>query len=428
MRKLAVFAAVFACVLASAPAGCGRGGGAGDAVYYCPMHPSYTSPRPGDCPICNMKLVKMEKTPPGPAAAGESFHPAAGEDGGRAAASADRGKTPAEVCVEHRCTMRECAMMVRVGLKPGEKISCPVCGDYITTSSGTLVPAAPRTGPTLMISPEKQQLIGITTAPVRRRHLAKTVRASGKIAYDPGLFVTQEEFIQALNNEDALRNSPLSEARARAGSLADAARRKLALLGMSAEQIAALEKNRAPDRGLYLPGAGGRVWAYLAIYEYEIGLVKTGAPVGLSAVAYPGEKFHGTIASINPVLDPATRTNQVRVEVENPGGKLKPEMYVDAEIEVDLGEKTAVPASAVIDTGIRKIVYLSRGGGLLESREIRVGRRAGEYYEVADGLGEGDVVVTSGNFLVDSESRLKAAQEATGRRGSDPGPAAGGKP
>jgi len=402
-------------------AGCGRS--SGKEVYYCPMHPTLTSDKPGDCPICNMKLVKKQETKsqiPNP----KSQKVKAEDKGDEALLHASHDKTareklPHEICIEHKCTMKGCPMMVKVDLKPGEKITCPICGEYITTASGKLLPAAasaPKTGPTVMISPEKQQLIGVTTAPVQKRHLTKTVRASGKIAYDPELFVTQEEFIQALNNEDTLRSSPLTDARGRAKSLTEAARRKLKLLGMSEDQIAGLEKNRIPDRGLYLPGKGEQVWAYLAIYEYEIGLVKVGAPVELSAVAYPGEKFEGKVASINPVLDPVTRTNQVRVAVANPDNKLKPEMYVNAEIVVDLGEKPAVPMTAVMDTGVRKIVYLSKEGGVLESREIRVGQSAGDYYEVMEGLNEGDIVVTSGNFLIDSESKLKAAQEGIGHQ------------
>lgn len=437
MRHGTVF--LFACALlvcvcsALVIAGCEKSAQPGDNIYYCPMHPTYTSDRPGDCPICNMKLVKKKVDSPqslpagrqaqsmvhSPKSAGVSSEPATDEHKGHAAPPEAQEKTLHEVCIEHGCTMKNCPMMVRVALKPGEKISCPICGEYITTASGKLAPIASpalQTGPTVMISPEKQQLIGVTTAPVQKRHLAKTVRASGKIAYDPELFVTQEEFIQALNNEDTLRTSTLTDARERAKSLTEAARRKLKLLGMSEEQIAGTEKSRAPDRGLYLPGKGEQVWAYLAIYEYEIGLVKVGAPVELSAVAYPGEKFEGKVASINPVLDPMTRTNQVRVEVTNSDNKLKPEMYMSAGIVVDLGEKLAVPMAAVMDTGIRKIVYLSREGGVLESREIHVGQRAGDYYEILDGLTEGDIVATSGNFLIDSESKLKAAEKGTGHQ------------
>lgn len=386
-------------------AGCGRSPG-GD-TYYCPMHPSYTSDKPGDCPICNMRLVKRENAVHSPQSMVHGLQSPTG-----AMPAPAQEKTAAEVCIEHGCTMKNCPMMVRVHLKPGEKIACPICGEYVTAAGGKLAPLPTpplETGPTVMISPEKQQLIGVTTAPIRKRRLIKTIRATGKIAYDPGLFVTQEEFVQALKNEDALENSALPDAVDRARALTEASRRKLRLLGMSEEQIAQLEKSRVPDRSLYLPKKGQPVWAYLSIYEYEIGLAREGAPVRITAVAYPGEQFEGKVASINPVLDPVTRTNQVRVEIANPDNKLKPEMYVNSEIAADLGEKLAVPLSAVMDTGLRKIAYLSREGGLLEAREIRVGQSAGDHYEVLDGLREGDIVVTSGNFLVDSESRLKSA-------------------
>ncbi|MDD5136931.1 MAG: efflux RND transporter periplasmic adaptor subunit, partial [Candidatus Omnitrophica bacterium] len=122
----------------------------------------------------------------------------------------------------------------------------------------------------------------------------------------------------------------------------------------------------------------------------------------------PGEVFHGEVVSINPVLDAATRTNQVRIRIPNPEDKLKPEMFVNAQIKSNLGEKLAIDENAVLDTGLRKIVYLSKEGGLLESREVKLGSKAEGYYEVLDGLEEGDIVVTSGNFLIDSETRLKS--------------------
>ncbi|MCX6356786.1 MAG: efflux RND transporter periplasmic adaptor subunit [Candidatus Aureabacteria bacterium] len=422
------------------------------------MHPSYTSNKPGDCPICNMKLVKTQKAPEGTPAANASPRAAHSTHEQTQA----KGKTPEEICIEHHCTMKNCPMMVRAHVKPGEKLRCPTCGEYITTVSDTLIevtktppavakqPEGPKkarkflyyrnpmnpqvTSPVPMkdsmgmdyvpvyegeqpeagkegvyISPEKQKLIGVATAEIKKIALIKTVRASGKIAYDPELFVTQEEFIQALNSEKSLKGSQLQEVVERARSLTEAARRKLKLLGMNDDQIAQLERTRKADRSLYLPRKGEDVWAYFSIYEYDIGLVKVGAPVGISATAYPGEKFEGKVASINPVLDPMTRTNQARVKVANPEDTLKPEMFVTAEIKVELGNKLAVPDSAVLDTGLRKIVYLAMGEGILESKEIKVGQKAEGYYEVLDGLHEGDSVVTSGNFLVDSESSLKSA-------------------
>lgn len=350
-----------------------------------------------------------------------------------------------EVCVTHKCAMKDCPMTVKAHIKPGERLICPVCGEAIVTTSGNkeqkplyyrnpmnpqatspvpmkdsmgmdYIPVyeedasmAAGAGPTVIISSERQQLIGVKTEPVKVMDLTKVIRVSGKIAYDPELAITQEEFIQALKVEDNVKDSPLQDVVDRARRLTEAARNKLKLLGMNDDQIAVLEKTRKAEINLYLPGKGEVVWAYISVYEYEISFIKIGDSVDIEAVAYPGEKFQGKIVSINPVLDPDTRTNQVRVEVVNTDDKLKPEMFVNAKIKVNLGDKLAVPESAVMDTGLRKIVYLSREGDVLESHEVTVGQKTEGYYEVLGGLKEGDVVVTSGNFLVDSESRLKSA-------------------
>jgi hypothetical protein len=414
--------------------------------YICPMHPSFTSDKPGDCIICGMKLIKKE------VASKEAF---SSKDASSAlSVTPAPEKTLEQVCIEHNCTMKNCAMHVKTMMKPGERIICPICGEVISTTNGKVVeiikqavspnkerkliyyrnpmnpevtspgpmkdsmgmdyipvyeePAGGETGRGIMISPEKQQLIGVKTEPVQKRPLTKIVRAFGKIAYDPDLYVAQQEYLQALKAADATKNSVLSAITQQSGDLLQAAEKKLLLLGMSKEEIANLAKQGLPQENLYLPSGQNTVWIYISVYEYEIGLVRVGALVDVESVAYPGEVFQGKAVSINPVLDPATRTNQVRVEVGNPGGKLKPEMFVNAKIQVDLGEKLAVPETAVLDTGLRKIVYLSVPGDILESREITVGQKAEGYYEVLDGVKEGDIVVTSGNFLVDSESRLKS--------------------
>jgi Cu(I)/Ag(I) efflux system membrane fusion protein len=388
--------------------------GLGKITYYCPMHPTYISDKPGDCPICNMKLIKKE-TAPAKTSKGE------GHEGHKMTGMAPaEEKTLEEVCIEHNCTMNNCPMKVKTGIKPGERIICPICGEVISTASGKVVviskqplaeSSAKIAGPTVSISAEKQQLIGVKTESVTRKALTKVIRVSGKIAYDPELVVTQEEFIQALKNEDNIKDSPLKDVVDRAKSLTSAARNKLKLLGMNDGQIAQLEETKKPQTNLYLPGEGENVWAYISIYEYEIGLVKVGATVEIEATAYPGEVFTGKVRSINPVLDPITRTNQVRVEIANIENKLKPEMFVSARIHADLGDKLTVSENAVLDTGLRKIVYLSKTGDLLESREIKTGQKAEGYYEVLEGLSEGDIVVTSGNFLIDSEAKLKQASE-----------------
>jgi len=432
-------------------AGCGRSAGnksvsQGKVTYACPMHPTYTSDKPGDCPICGMKLVKVENTASDKASNQESISVLSKE------------KTLEEICIEHKCTMKDCPMMIKAHIKPGERLVCPVCGEVISTTSGKVVeiskgtaategakeqkilyyrnPMNPQAtspvpmkdsmgmdyipiyeegastaagaGPTVMISPERQQMIGVKTEAVQIRDLTKTVRVSGKVAYDPELVVTQEEFVGALNTQDNVKDSPLQDVIDRAKSLTEAARNKLKLLGMNEDQISVLEKTRKAETNLYLPGKGENVWAYINVYEYEIGFIKVGDSVDIEAVAYPGEKFAGSVVSISPVLDPATRTNQVRVEVPNTDDKLKPEMFVNAIIKESLGSKLAVPETAVLDTGIRKIVYLLQANDVLESREVTIGQKAENHYEVISGLKVGDVVVVSGNFLVDSESKLKA--------------------
>ena len=372
-------------------------------VYYCPMHPSYTSDKPGDCPICNMKLVLKEE-----------FREKAKEDSSltvKGGLSPAKEKDLQEVCVEHNCMMEGCPMHVRVNIKPGERLICPVCGEVISTAGGKVVEIGKATVRPLrpvMVSAKKQQLIGVRTEEVKRMPLSKTIRSAGRIAYDPELAIAQEEFIQALKNEENLKGSSLTE---RAGSLTDASRRRLKLLGMSDEQIDTIKEKKSAQTSLYLPEKGENLWAYLSIYEYEIGMIKIGLPVEIEAVAYPGEMFKGEVVAISPVLDAVSRTNQARVEIKDPAGKLKPEMFVNAQIQADLGVKIALKDSAVIDTGLRKIVYLSLEDDTLEAREVRLGQKVEDYYEVLEGLEEGDIVVTSGNFLIDSESKLKSALE-----------------
>ncbi len=272
--------------------------------------------------------------------------------------------------------------------------------DYVPVYAGEA--SQPSTG--VRISQEKQQLIGLTKEAVTRRPLHYTITTDGVVAYDPDLFVAQAEYLQALKAVVATQDSTLPTVREDAAALAGAARTKLRRLGMSDEEIKALTM---PQQNLYLPLEEGQVWVYLTVHEYEMSLVKQGEEVAIEAVAFPGEQFKGTIAAIAPVLDAQTRAARVRVLVQDPGKKLKPEMFVNADVMVDLGEQLAVPESAVIDTGMKKVVYVVKEGDILEPRQITVGLKAQGYYAVREGLAEGDVVATSGNFLIDSESRLQ---------------------
>jgi Cu(I)/Ag(I) efflux system membrane fusion protein len=244
---------------------------------------------------------------------------------------------------------------------------------------------------------------------IEKRPLTHQILSFGKIAYDPDLYIAQEEYLQALKIVNQTRNSALASVSEQSSSLLQAAEKKLLLLGMSKDQIDGLARRGSPEENLYLPDSSDTIWVYINVYEYEIGLIKEGMPVEMDAVAFPGETFEGKIVAINPVLDPQTRSIQLRAEIENTQHKLKPEMFVNAKINVDLGEKLAVPESAVMDTGLRKIVYVVNQNDRFQQREVTLGQKALGYFEVLDGLEEGEMVVTSGNFLVDSESKLKGA-------------------
>jgi len=346
-------------------------------IYYCPMHPGYTSDKPGDCAICGMKLVKKEGA----------------RQQGHAGTEAKERKV-----LYYRNPMNPQATSP-VATKDSMGM------DYLPVYEEE----QDNQGSGVYISPEKQQLIGVKKEKIKKRQLTYQVLTVGKVAYDPELYVAQEEYLQALKTAQATRNSVLTSVTTQSDSFLSASENKLLLLGMNKEGIQELAKRGKSEQNLYLPQQNDTVWVYLTVYEYEMGLVKEGLSVEIDAVAYPGETFTGKIASIVPVLNSETRSTQARVEVKNIDGKLKPEMFVNAKLNVDLGEKLAVAETAVLDTGVRKIVYLAKEGDMLEAREVTLGQKAQGYYEVLGGLKEGEMVVTSGNFFIDSESRLKSA-------------------
>jgi Cu(I)/Ag(I) efflux system membrane fusion protein len=164
-----------------------------------------------------------------------------------------------------------------------------------------------------------------------------------------------------------------------------------------------------PGENLFKIADLSTVWVLGDIYEYELPFVKKGQEALILLSYFPGETFSGQITYVYPYLNPETRTIRVRVEVKNPELRLKPEMYANLEIHVDYGTKLAIPADAVLDAGVKNIVFVDKGDGYFEPREIKLGAKGEGVYEVLAGIAEGEKVVTSANFLIDSESSLKAA-------------------
>jgi Cu(I)/Ag(I) efflux system membrane fusion protein len=263
--------------------------------------------------------------------------------------------------------------------------------------------------------------------------------------YSPELVSTQEEYLLALKAKKSLTKSPFPEVAGSGDSLAESAKRRLKLWDITDDEIKRLEESGqskktitlyAPFSGFVLekaayngmnvmPGVAlfkladlSVVWLFADIYEYELPFIRLGQQASVQLSYIPGETFTGRAIYIYPSLNPETRTAKVRFEIPNPQGRLKPEMYANVEIKVHLGQKLAVPEGAIIDTGIRQLAVVDKGSGYFEPREVKVGAKVEGYYEVIKGLKAGERVVTSANFLIDSESKLK---EAVGGMAGMPG-------
>lgn len=370
-------------------------------TYTCPMHPYYTSDRPGECPICGMDLVPVKDIHAGHTSAVPGM--AAVELDTRQQQLIGLMTTPVERRVVTR-TVRAVGTVVpdeRRVYAVNSKVSGWVERLYVN-STGQPVSAG-------------QPLLAI---------------------YSPEVFATQEEYRLARERAAASGDGAGREKASVTGSLVDAAARRLTYWDISPDDIervgAAGETKKAlkirspysgyvltknaelgmrvePGMPLYTIADLSRVWVEADVYEYELPFVRVGQPVTITLSYYPAEPIAGTVKFVYPFLDEMTRTARVRVEVPNVGLRLKPQMFANVSISYDLGEQLVVPASAVYDTGDRKIVFVAHGAGHFEPRPITVTTKADDYYVVAAGLREGERVVTSGNFLLDSESRIRGA-------------------
>ncbi|HJT86273.1 MAG TPA: efflux RND transporter periplasmic adaptor subunit [Bryobacteraceae bacterium] len=260
--------------------------------------------------------------------------------------------------------------------------------------------------------------------------------------YSPEALATQNEYLLALQARHTMQDNPVHEMVMSTEDLVAAAKKRLELWDITGAQIDrigrtgepiknltldspisgfVMERNAfpsqrvTPDTVLYTVADLSTVWVIADVFEYEASNVRLNQPATLTLDYLPGRVFRGRVSYILPQVDPATRTLKVRIQFENPGEVLKPDMYGQVEIRAGGGRRLVVPASAVLNSGDRQVVFVDRGNGNFEPRDVKIGAQDDQGVEILSGLKAGERIVTSGNFLLDSESRLEEAREGGGK-------------
>lgn len=374
------------------------------ASYTCPMHPQYTSPVPGDCPICGMRLEAV----------------AGGRKGDPAASTPD---TPGMVVVS-----------------AGSQQLIGVRTDIARRGSSSQVLRVPG-----RIAVDEQRLYRIIAAvdgwivDLRQNTVGRPVRKDELLAsyYTKDLLSTERLFLLSVPANDALQTQTkdFSQASIRTAGSANPQFPidSLRGLGMNDVQIEEIHKTRsaAPHVNIYSPVSGfvlgrnisprqrfdkgtelyriadiSRVWVWTDIFEKDRQFVKPGAE---ATILYQGRRLNAHISDALPQFDAQSRTLKTRFELDNPDHILQPDMFVDVELNLEMPAAISVPADAVFDSGLRKTVFVDRGNGRFEARRVETGWRLGDRIEITRGLMEGERVAAAANFLLDSESRMRAA-------------------
>lgn len=413
------------------------------AVYRCPMHPTVTSDRPGSCPVCGMDLVQDK--------------PQTAQSGGAQEKAGERK------IAYWRAPMDPSYTSDKPGKSPMGMDLVPVYEDELSQSGTVRIDPVTVQNIGVKTGRVERRLLDRRVRTVGRVDYDETriTDINSKVAgwveklhvdytgqqvekgqplleiYSPELVAAQEEYLTALNYHQRLQESAAGEAVQGGRDLLRAAAQRLRYWDITEAQIAELERTRqvtrtmtlhSPQEGIVvhkavLAGAHimsgqhlyriadlARVWVYADIYEYELPWIEVGQEAAVSLSYLPGQIFRGQVTYIYPFLEPKTRTVKVRMVFANPHLELKPEMYTNVEIQSPVSQEAlVVPVQSVIHSGERNVAIVSLGEGRFQPREVELGVEAEGYYQVLKGLREGEKIVTSAHFLIDSESNLKAA-------------------
>jgi Cu(I)/Ag(I) efflux system membrane fusion protein len=387
------------------------------ALYYaCPMHPQYKSDRAGDCPSCGMRLEPVY----------------AGGAGRTAGADAGSALPAGAVQVSPE---RQQAIGVRLGV--AEKVS----GTRTLRTTGRVAPNDNATYP--LVSG-----VDARVSEVRSPTAGTLVKKDEILAslYAPELLANAQAYLVSLNAFERLATADPNQTTAARTNL-QRAEEALRNLGVSEGQIDELRAKRqttpairiaSPVDGfiiqrnilvgqrvekgaeLYRIADLRRVWILADVYENQLPFIRSGMTATVTA-AQQNRRYNATVSAAQPIFDEDARTMKVRLETDNQGFILKPGMFVDVAFDIELPDTMAVPADAIVDTGLRKTLFVDRGNGFFEPRQIETGWRIGDQVEITKGLMPGERIVLSGTFLMDSESRMKAAAQGTrGAPAKDP--------
>jgi Cu(I)/Ag(I) efflux system membrane fusion protein len=375
------------------------------ALYHCPMHPTYTSDRPGTCPICGMSLVRVE-------------HGA--EHGATADPTAVAGRALVVMPPERRQLL---------GVR-----SAPVERRRLVRTIRTVGRVAVDERRVHHVHTKFEGYVEHLYVDFTGKRVSRGDRLLS--FYSPELVASQQEYLLAYRAQQKLAASGIPSVAQGGADLLEAARQRLLLWDVRPEDIAALERNGRVERTLDLYAEQGgyvvqkmavhgmritpadslfdiadlsHLWVLADVYESDLPLVRPGMSATLSVPFLPARRWRGPVTYIDPMVAETTRTVKVRVEVDNAGEALKPDMFADVTLESDLGMGLRLPESAVIHTGDREIVFVDHGDGRFEPRAVQLGPRVGDGFQVLTGVTEGEQVAASANFLLDSESSLRAA-------------------